>query len=222
METQSKKLEEPFIESNEITRAQSTITIPHEICDKMCTRPSQHELRNEQKKYANPNALGLIGLVLVLSPLSCVLMGLRGATIPAGLVGPMYGSGAFALILGGIMEFLTGNTFSLIVFISFGGLFISLGVTSNPSTSGQSSFGDDLGPLHASLGFYFLFWTLLGFLFLIASLKTNLIFCWIFLATDIAFALLSASYFTNAQGEADKAKSYQKAYFLMSSSVINR
>jgi len=206
-----KRLEEPYIESNEIARSQSAVKIDHELSEKMLIQSSHHESRNEEHKYANPNALGLLGLVLGLSPLSCVLMGLEGATTADGLIGPIYGSGALALIVGAVMQFMRGDTFSLIVFMSFGGLFISLGITSTPSASGQSSFGDDLAPFLVSLGFYYMFWAILAFLFLVASLKINVIFCWIFITTDVAFALISASYFSDAQGQHDRAKGYRKA-----------
>lgn len=80
----------------------------------------------------------VLGLVMSLTPLSCDLMGLGGAggngaastsayTTPfstsqltSSLSGVFFFMGGLLMILGGIMEFLLGNTFPFVLFCGYG------------------------------------------------------------------------------------------------------
>ena len=102
-------------------RTANSVTISPELFEKIYLNPQnavKGELRNT---FANPTPLALLGFLLSLSPLSCELMGWRGAGVDGiATVGAYYFIGGFLMSLGGILEFFLGNTFSFVVFCSFG------------------------------------------------------------------------------------------------------
>lgn len=105
-------------------RSANNITISPELFEKMYLNP-QHAVKGDlQSKFGNPTPLALLGFLLSLSPLSCELMGWRGAGGDGiATVGAYYFIGGFLMSLGGILEFFLGNTFSFVVFCSFGKFF---------------------------------------------------------------------------------------------------
>ncbi len=108
-----------------------------------------------RSKFGNPTPLALLGFLLSLSPLSCEMMGWKasGGGNDAGIAGVgsyyfivclldclweekrkktnLYVKGGLLMTLGGILEFFLGNTFSFVVFCSFGmfGLYADVRVT---------------------------------------------------------------------------------------------
>lgn len=62
----------------------------------------------------------LLGFLLSLSPLSCDLMGWRGAGGNGiASIGAYYFMGGLLMLIGGVLEFFLGNTFPFVVFCSF-------------------------------------------------------------------------------------------------------
>lgn len=62
----------------------------------------------------------LLGFLLSLSPLSCDLMGWRGAGGNGiASIGAYYFMGGLLMLVGGVLEFFLGNTFPFVVFCSF-------------------------------------------------------------------------------------------------------
>ena len=136
------------------------------------------------------------------------------------------------MVVGGIMEFILGNTFPFVVFCSFGGFWFAFATTLTPfynaygaystidnpvdglNTAGfNASFGK-LAALYSvrtswtstncsrNSGFFLLFFTLLCSIFLICSLRTNAVFVVIFLTVTLALACLVGVYFQAAKGNA--------------------
>lgn len=63
----------------------------------------------------------LLGFLITAAPLSCALMGWRGAGGGgAATIGTFYFFGGLLQIMGCVMEWLIGNTFPFVVFGSFG------------------------------------------------------------------------------------------------------
>jgi len=115
------------------------------------------------------------------------------------------------MTLGGLLEFFLGNTFSFVVFTSFGGFWFTLGATLTPSFNAYGAYGahptttDPSAGLtsagfHASYAFFLLFMGLLSLMYLVCALRTNLIFVTIFLGLFLTFVLLAGSYWTLALG----------------------
>lgn len=74
-----------------------------------------------------------MGFLLCLHPLSCDLMGWRGAGgSGAASTGVYFFFGGLIMVLGGSLEFVLGNTFPFVVFTSFGAFWLSFGATLQP------------------------------------------------------------------------------------------
>lgn len=115
------------------------------------------------------------------------------------------------MIVGGFLEFILGNTFPFVVFISFGAFWLTFAATlqpfyyayglyapaGEPEAAGLGTVG-----FTASFGFFLVFMGVLCFIYLICSLRTNVVFVVIFFTLVIAFGLLSGAYWqlANAYG----------------------
>lgn len=113
------------------------------------------------------------------------------------------------MTLGGLLEFFLGNTFSFVVFCSFGGFWFTLGATLTPSFNaygayappGNPAAGLASGQFHATFAFFLLFMGLLSAMYLVCALRTNIVFVVIFLGLFLTFVLLAGSYWTFALGQ---------------------
>ena len=132
--------------------------------------------------------------------------------------GTYYFFGGLLSLLGSVMEFILGNTFSFIVFGSFGAFWLTYGVTLTPFYNASIAFD----PAHpaaashnpeflASFAFFDLYMGLLMTIFLICSLRTNLCFVLVFTTLLLTFACLAGSDWQAAQGNASLALSLQHA-----------
>ena len=116
-------------------------------------------------------------------------------------------------ILAGLLEWVIGNSFPATVFLSFGGFYVAFGYILDPSKGLAASFatGDyaangAANPLYNSgLGLYLVSWAVVTFCYLLASLRTNVVFVILFLTLDIGFVTLSTAYFKLSQGDVEFA-----------------
>ncbi|MCJ1260312.1 hypothetical protein MMC22_000172 [Lobaria immixta] len=202
-------------------RTANSVSISPELFEKIYLSP-QHAVKGDlRSKFGNPTPLALLGFLLSLSPLSCEMMGWRasagGADAGIATVGTYYFIGGLLMTLGGILEFFLGNTFSFVVFCSFGGFWFTLGSTLTPGFNAFSTYdGDNIGGLqspgfHAAFGFFLLFMGLLSLIYLICALRTNLVFVAIFLGLFMTFVLLASSYWHHAIGHHDLGGKLQVA-----------
>lgn len=119
-------------------------TLTPEIFEKMYLNPQQNVKGDLRSTFGNPTPLALLGFLLSLSPLACELMGWRGAGGDGiATVGAYYFIGGFLMSLGGILEFFLGNTFSFVVFCSFGGFWFTLGATLTPAFGAYAAYAPD-------------------------------------------------------------------------------
>ncbi|PMD46815.1 hypothetical protein L207DRAFT_613568 [Hyaloscypha variabilis F] len=177
---------------NQIKTA-SSVNISPELFEKLYLSPinRQNVVRADLRKtFGNPTPIALIGFVISLGPLSADLIGWRGAggTGAAG-IGSYYFFGGFLLVLGGILEFILGNTFPSVVFTSYGAFFLSFAATlqpfyyayglyappGQPETAGLTTVG-----FTSSFAFFLVFIAVLSFVFLVLSIRTNIVFVIIF------------------------------------------
>ncbi len=124
-------------------------------------------------------------------------------------------------MVGGTLEFILGNTFPFVVFVSFGAFWLTFAATLQPfyyayglyAPEGTPGGGETAGlatvGFTASFGFFLLFMGVLCFIYLICSLRTNIVFVVIFFTLVLAFSLLTGAYWYNAlsisSGDASKA-----------------
>ncbi|KAL8809344.1 MAG: hypothetical protein Q9200_003496 [Gallowayella weberi] len=168
----------------------------------------------------------LVGFLLSLTPLACDLMGWRGAGgtgaastgIPPAptTYGAYFFFGGVLMIIGSIMEWIVGNTFPFVVFGTFGAFWLTFGSTLVPSFNAYGAYvtdpavaaqqmGNPGNPaglqtpgFNASFAFFLVFMGLMCFVFLICSLRTNIVFFIIFLTLVCAFGCLAGAYFNLA------------------------
>lgn len=111
------------------------------------------------------------------------------------------------MIIGGFLEFILGNTFPFVVFSSFGAFWLTFAATLQPIYNAYGAYATTADPtglatagFNASFGFFLLFMGLLCLVYLICSLRTNIVFFVIFFTLVLAFGLLTGTYWqlTNA------------------------
>lgn len=116
------------------------------------------------------------------------------------------------MLVGGFLEFIIGNTFPFVVFMSFGAFWLTLAATLQPFYNAYGAYAPPGSPsiaagltsegFNASFGFFLVFMAVLCLIYLVCSLRTNVVFVVIFLTLVVAFSLLGTTYFYNAQGNA--------------------
>ncbi len=123
------------------------------------------------------------------------------------LSGTYYFFGGLLMVLGGFLEFILGNTFPFVVFTSFGAFWLSFASTLQPFYYAYGSYappgGTEADGLNtvgftSSFAFFLVFMGVLCFIYLICSLRTNIVFVVIFFTLVLAFSLLAAAYWYSA------------------------
>ncbi|KAG0647504.1 hypothetical protein D0Z07_6692 [Hyphodiscus hymeniophilus] len=166
--------------------------------------------------FANPTPMPLMGFLIASTPLGCNLMGWRGSGGGgAAIIGLFFFFGGMLQILGCVLEWILGNTFPFVVFasyvtVSIGAFWLAMGATLQPEFNAQSYYVDPSATpavqsagqaeFYSSFGFFFMVMSLLTFFYVVASLRTNVVFFLVFLFIDLAFLMLTACYWTLAQG----------------------
>ncbi|KFY32508.1 hypothetical protein V493_00129 [Pseudogymnoascus sp. VKM F-4281 (FW-2241)] len=192
-------------------RTANSISISPELFEKIYLSPQNAVRGDLRKTFGNPTPVCLLGFLLSLSPLSCDLMGWRGAGgYGAAGIGAYYFFGGLLMILGGIFEFILGNTFPFVVFCSFGAFWLTFAATLQPSyyayglyaPEGAASAADGISTVgfQSSFAFFLVFVAVMCFIYLICSLRTNIIFVTIFFTLVLGFSLLSGSFWQTANG----------------------
>jgi len=162
------------------------------------------------KRFGNPTPLGIAGFLLSLTPLSIYLMNFGSTTSSSaiGIVGAFYILGGVCMILAGLLEWVLGNTFPFVVFTTFGGFWVSFAVLNDPSVgvlaaysaTGNATEGSANSVFAEGFAVYLICWGVLVFIYLLGSLRTNIVFVLLFTVLDVAFFLLAAGYFRIGEG----------------------
>ncbi|KAK9236553.1 GPR1/FUN34/yaaH family-domain-containing protein [Lipomyces kononenkoae] len=191
-------------------RTAQSVTMSPELFEKLYLSPKKAVKGSLRQTFANPTPLGLLAHSVCSTTLGCDLLGLRGAgQYGAASTGAYVFVGGLLLVISGIFEFFLGNTFSFVVFCSFGGFWLSFAGTLIPSFNSVGAYsptGDNqpLGIItrgfQASFAFYLCFWAVIVMVFLICSLRTNIAFFLLFVCLEGTFLCLTIAYFTLADG----------------------
>lgn len=137
--------------------------------------------------------------------------------------GSYYFFGGLLLIIGGLLEFVLGNTFPSVVFSSYGAFFLSFAATLQPFYYAYGSYapagepesaGLDTVGFTSSFAFFLVFIAVLSFVFLILSIRTNIVFVIIFFTLVIFFGLLAGVYWQSAIGLGGDASALNLAHRL--------
>ncbi|KAL8818162.1 MAG: hypothetical protein Q9223_003145 [Gallowayella weberi] len=198
-------------------RTAGSLNISPELFEKLYLSPENRVKGELRKTFGNPTPIALVGFLLSLTPLACDLMGWRGAGgTGAASTGAYFFFGGVLMIIGSIMEWIVGNTFPFVVFGTFGAFWLTFGSTLVPSFNAYGAYvtdpavaaqqmGNPGNPaglqtpgFNASFAFFLVFMGLMCFVFLICSLRTNIVFFVIFLTLVCAFGCLAGAYFNLA------------------------
>lgn len=204
-------------------RTAGSISISPELFEKIYLSPQNAVKGDLRKTFGNPTPVALIGFLLSLTPLSIDIMGWRGSGgNGAAGIGAYIFFGGVLLLVGGFLEFIIGNTFPFVVFMSFGAFHLTYAATLQPfyyaygsyAPAGQpESAGLNTVGFTASFGFFTIFMGLLCFVYLICALRTNIVFVVIFFTLVLAFSLLTGAYWHNAEALATTPPDAAKAAY---------
>ncbi|KAI4234316.1 MAG: hypothetical protein L6R40_006793 [Gallowayella cf. fulva] len=198
-------------------RTAGSLNISPELFEKLYLSPENRVKGELRKTFGNPTPIALVGFLLSLTPLSCDLMGWRGAGgNGAASTGVFFFFGGVLMIIGSVMEWIVGNTFPFVVFGTFGAFWLSFGGTLVPAFNAYGAYVTDptvaaqqmgnpgnpaglqVPAFNASFAFFLVFMGLICSIFLICSLRTNIAFFIIFLTLVCAFGCLAGAYFNLA------------------------
>jgi succinate-acetate transporter protein len=104
--------------------------------------------------------------------------------------------GGLAQLLAGMWEFPKGNTFGATAFSSYGAFWLSYATILYPSSGAAAAYAQNPKELASALGIYLTTWTIVTFLFFIATLRKSVSFIALFGLLTITFALLASGEFT--------------------------
>ncbi|KAI1846881.1 hypothetical protein JX265_004851 [Neoarthrinium moseri] len=189
-------------------RSVQSVSMSPELFEKLYLSPPTKAAGNLRRTFGNPTPMALVGFLLSLMPLSCDLMGWRGAgDFGVATIAVYFFMGGLLMFLSGVLEWILGNSFPATVFCSFGGFWFAFGGTLNPTFGAYSFYASDpsnptagltAARFNASLGFWLVIMGILAFLYMICALRTNIVFVIIFLSLLPAFGLLTAAFWLQA------------------------
>ncbi|BGP43328.1 hypothetical protein JCM10450v2_007479 [Rhodotorula kratochvilovae] len=195
-------------------RRQISVQLSPEQFERLYLQPGGAKAKGDlSKRFGNPTPLGIASFLLSLTPFSCYLMGWVGTSTAAGatLVGAMLGMGGLGLTLAGIMEWVLGNTFTSVVFITFGGFWLSFGFLLQPMQGIATTLDANSVEYNGGIAMFLVWWAVLVLIYLIASLRTNAVFVALFGFLEITFWLLAVIYIKLAYGDVGMVPTLLKA-----------
>jgi len=111
------------------------------------------------------------------------------------------------------MEWAIGNTFTMVVFGSYGAFWLTFAATLQPIYNALGAYTADakteaemaaaIAEFDSTLAYFILFLGLLSSMYLVCSFRTNAIFVLIFILLDLALFTLCASYWVSAEGKSE-------------------
>ncbi|KAJ6036178.1 hypothetical protein N7540_000457 [Penicillium herquei] len=196
------------------------LPIPRDAFEKLYLSPKLPTAGNLRRTFGNPTPISLMGFLIAATPAAMETLGWRGSGGNGGAILPVFiFFGGMVQILGGLGEWIIGNTFSCALFFTYGTFWIVQGTTQMPffgagtnySPTGNTIEGAKTPEYAATLGLYYVILSVLTFVYLICSIRTNVcLFLALFLLV-ICFALTAATFFQSALENVAAAANLQKA-----------
>ncbi|KAF4977554.1 hypothetical protein FZEAL_5925 [Fusarium zealandicum] len=202
-------------------RSAASVQMTPELFEKLYLSPMNKVKGDLRQTFGNPTPIALVGFLLAFTPLTCDLMGWRGAGGSGAASNGVYiFMGGLLMIIGGILEWVLGNSFPACVFCTFGGFWFSYGGTLIPAFAAYASYApaDAASPaeglatpgFNSSLAFWLVFMGVLSFIFFVCSLRTNVVFAVIFFSLMFCFWCLAAAFWALADDFTGNAVKAQK------------
>ncbi|KAJ2713920.1 hypothetical protein H4R19_002005 [Coemansia spiralis] len=156
----------------------------------------------QRRKFANPGPLGLSAFALTTFVLSLHngAIGQPFGTPPVAVMGLAYFYGGLCQLLAGMWEFVQDNTLGATAFSSYGGFWMSYAVLITPGFNVLPTLQEAGGTAEAhGVGIFLLGWTIMTFIFFLASLRTSVGLCAVFGLLEVTFILLCAGDWTGTK-----------------------
>ncbi|KAJ6019251.1 hypothetical protein N7499_009592 [Penicillium canescens] len=180
-------------------RTNASVTIPSDVFEKMYLSPEIAVKGQLRKTMANPTPTGLMGFLIATTPVSCNLMGWHGSGGGgAALVGTIY-------IFGGAFTFTLAITFTPSA--NAQGAFTA-------NTSNASELAAGMAEFKSSFAFFYICCAVLVVMFTICSLRTNIVFFFMFLLLGPAFICIACAYWASADGNDERSQRFEKVGLL--------
>ncbi|KAI9701415.1 MAG: hypothetical protein M1820_006506 [Bogoriella megaspora] len=114
-------------------KTSGSITIDPELFERLYLNPEVKVKGQLRRTFANPTPLALCGFLLATTPFACDMMGWRGSGgNGAASTGPIIFMGGMLQIIGGVLEWIIGNTFICIVLNTYGAFWLVYGTSMQP------------------------------------------------------------------------------------------
>ncbi|KAL1837614.1 hypothetical protein VTJ49DRAFT_3575 [Mycothermus thermophilus] len=168
----------------------------------------------EHRKFANPAPLGLCAFALTTFVLSCINLGVRNITAPNIVVPLAFAYGGLVQLLAGMWEMAVGNTFGATALSSYGGFWIAYALLFTPHWNILGEGGpyhneasEAVDPLMADsvLGLFLMGWFIFTTILLLCTLRSTVMFFFLFFTLDLAFLTLACAHFAANNGAAVSA-----------------
>ncbi|KZS90388.1 hypothetical protein SISNIDRAFT_415516 [Sistotremastrum niveocremeum HHB9708] len=210
-------------------RQLTTVTLTAKQFESLYLQPRDPRMEERYtRQFGNPTPFGLTCFILAHIPLTMDFLNFQGATAASSttMLGVFYGVAGIGLYLSCIMEWVMGNTFPSCVFGTFGGFWISYGILLQPTMDIAASFapasdgvngaaatmaGAATRAYNSGVAMYFVVWSILGFIYFLAALRTNVPFAMVFLTFVCALDFIAAGYFHSGVGKFELATKEFKA-----------
>jgi len=186
-----------------------SVFLPREVFEALYLNPERSVPGDLRKKFGNPTPAALIGFVMAATPYAAANMGWRGAGGLGGAIIPtMIFFGGTLQIIGAIMEWVLGNTFSMCLFFTYGTFWVVAGTQLVPwfgvgihySASGVNLQGMSEPSYYATVGFYYVALAMVTTIFTICSLRTNIVFFSALFTLIFAFGCAAGAFWNLALG----------------------
>ncbi|QRV75638.1 glyoxylate pathway regulator [Ceratobasidium sp. AG-Ba] len=162
------------------------------------TNDSQPAFPQYHRKFANPGPLGLFAFASTILILSLFNVGARGITVTNAILGMALAVGGLCQLLAGMWEFASGNTFGATVFSMYGGFWLSFGTIFIPGSGILDAYKGEADQLSSALGIYMTAWTIVTFLFFLATFRSSMALVAVFSVLLLALIALSIAQFTQS------------------------
>lgn len=148
-----------------------------------------------RRQLGNPVPLGLASFSLSCLTLSLCNANVRGVTNVKLLISLFMFFGGAIELFAGLLCFVTGDTYAMTVFSSFGGFWISWGCINTDQFHSITGYGDDTHMFNQCAGFFLAGWTVFTFLMLMCTLKSSWGLFLLLFFLDLTFLMLSIGCF---------------------------
>ncbi|GAA6001533.1 hypothetical protein JCM10207_006711 [Rhodosporidiobolus poonsookiae] len=151
------------------------------------------------KRVGNPGLIGLTAHAVTLMLIGCQAMMFRGVTIANAFVGNLFFFAGAYMFVACIFTMIKGETFSSMVFATFGGFYWSYAAILTPAFGVAAAFGDDAVGLNNALAIFLLVWNGAFTCIWLASLRTNIALVVVFFGVIMGVWFLAGAYIEMAK-----------------------